>query len=645
MKLNNLASAVSISLAALALTACGSDDNTNTSSTPIVKPDNDAAKQAEEAKKAEAANIKALSNAAIKEGLTPAQAENFAKANKQLKVGTPEFKQALAKAKESLKPKDTPKENGNTNNTTEGHKSSAPNNPISEKVTKTNTFIDAFDSSKVSSVSTAHYARHKDSNYDRPANPDKDGSSGNSSVFDATEENPYLSNYTFGVEAINGKVIAVDATGEVVVDAAGKGVKVDPARSPYEQVGNQKTNGLKYQIFDLKGNKKNISYTHADVKTLQEENKANTQVTLGGLTDAVKEAKLATGVKKGEKTGLVVYNSKSSSVVGSGKDKGYLSPSYGVEENIYQNGISINHAGAKADAKLFSVASNDTANAFTTRIFGKNYQDYEAGATGVQKTDNTYVAKYAKDGSVNLDKDLKVSKLHHVQYGRLTNNIDALYTKPSTRADRDFVYRQFEKHGAPTTVDTYFYRGTNQTSIEQMKAVQKKGGVLQYHGHALTYNIGPYVPKESKPGHVPTAFGIGKSSSTIGNFVQASYDTAKNTVSGSIYNLLNTDADNTTSFKKQDLVTFTGNVNGNTVIGDSTKLGTNEKGSLTASFYGSGAEELGGNVSSIIRKDGYADPKWGAVFGATLEVVEKPKPPVPPAKKEERGNYSTGQVK
>lgn len=628
MKLNNLASAVSISLAALALTACGSDDSPSTS-TPIVKQD-DAAKKAEEVKKAKEAeeakkakeaaqkaekeNIDKLVKAALEAGLNANQANTLAQANKTLKADSLEFKKLLADAVKGQK----------------------QNSPISEVVTVTNPFIDNFDSSKVPSVSTAHYIRKEDSNYDRPANADKSASSGNSSFYNAEEQNPWLSNYAFGVEASKStkKIIAVDATGEEVKS---DGSAVGEAASLYTQ-----TDGLKYQTADTANATTDVSYKYTDVRTLQTENAKNTLVNAAGLTDAIAEARApkSAAAETDNKTGLVVYNSKSKV---DAKTKS-VAPAFGQEENVYKLDtktkklLAVNHTVESGDAIAPYAGSNPTANDFTTRIFGKNYKDLESSTKANQKTDNTYVALYnEKTGKASADlSDVQTARLQYVQYGRLSNNIDALSAKEKAR-DRSFIYRQYQEHGAPTTVDTYFYRGTHQTSVEDMKKVQAKGGVLQYFGHALTYGLGPNVPTKGSQ-HVPTAFGSTAKEATIGNFAQAKYDIAKNQVTGSIYNLVRKDETDTKApFEKRDLATFDGGVSGNTVIGQSKKVGTEEVGSFTGSFYGPQANEFGGNIASITRAQGYAEPKWGAVFGA---VLAKPKE----TPSSDIGNWSVGQA-
>lgn len=263
--------------------------------------------------------------------------------------------------------------------------------------------------------------------------------------------------------------------------------------------------------------------------------------------------------------------------------------------------------------------SVNVANNHETRIFGKNFIDYEAGKTGSQTTANTYKGAYGSNNVLVTD-GVVADTLQHVQYGRLTNNIDVLREK-NDKSPQIYAYRQFQEHGAPNSVDTYFYRGTNYTTLDQMKAVIAKGGEVEYYGHALTYGIGPKV-EATKAGTVPTSYGLASSEATIGNFVYAKYDTAKGTVAGDIYNFINKDvANKPNDFVKQQLVTFTGDVFGNTVVGKATKLSGNEEGSLTASFFGSQANELGGSISSITREQGYAQPKWGAVFGAKAEIA------------------------
>lgn len=278
------------------------------------------------------------------------------------------------------------------------------------------------------------------------------------------------------------------------------------------------------------------------------------------------------------------------------------------------SGVGSTAVGTTDQPKAQAHLANPVANNFETRVFGKNYNDYLTGTEKTGQAVNTYKGAY--DSRERLS-NITPETLQYVQYGRLTNNIDVLANANTSVVPK--IYRQFQQHGADNSVDTYFYRGTHATSIAQMNALKAQGGNIQYYGHALTYGVGPKV-QEAQTGTVPTAYGLGSSEATIGNFVQANYDIAKGTVKGSIYNFINDNVSSTTTnkdFKKQDLISFAGDVSGNTVIGTADKLGTTEKGTLTASFFGENANELGGSISSITREQGYGAQKWGAVFGAT----------------------------
>lgn len=733
MKLTKLSSAVSVSLLAVALTACGGSNEANDPpvqvTTPEVNPSNnnanngsnaqnqdaikaEEAKKVEEAKKAEAAKIAALVTALQEAGLNQANATFIANSNPNVVIGSTAYNDLLAAKLEEQKKVDASANQG-----------AAPTKTTSEVVVKANQFIKNVDTSKHATVTANQYSRQPGSNFDRRANPDQLGGLGEVGIDDPTEQNPYLSNYVLAVEAVNGKVVAIDSTGEFVEEVNGKGKRVDADKSPYV-----KNNGLTYVVNTQEGDKyynyaadgPGIATTTNQYKqetnqqlallnnpageqvefdsdekaytyTLQEVNSDNVKVDDDAAKKALAAAKNAKNGKfnpadvKGMMSGLVVYDADSIDVGNKdGIKLGYKVPSYGIEENIYnEDGVVLNAVEASpkegpspAKNKVAFVANelvqysaldnNNTriyvekfkaegdtpngtpdlgsrdkiiaggeqtdqntanilklgktvANSYETRIFGKNYRDYEAGKEGFQKTDNTYEARFNSKGGLT---NLAPTKLHHVQYGRLTNNIDVLANK-TEKDEKVIVYRQFQQHGANNSVDTYFYRGTNKTTLEQMDAVKAKGGVITYNGHALTYGIGPKVGTEKVVLGIPTAFGLASGEATIGNFVQAKYDIAKSRVDGSVYNFINksvnSDADKVknSDFIKQDLVSFGGDVYGNTVTGTATKLGLGETGTFTGSFFGQDASELGGAISSIERSKGYAQPKWGAVFGAT----------------------------
>ena len=637
MKLNTLTSAVSIGLVALTLTACGSssDGGATVNPTPTPPPANTPN------------NTQALVAEGIAKGLTQANAEAVARANSTLAPNSAEFQAAVQAALD--------KQRAEQNQT--GNASPAP-------IVLANPTIDNFNTATSSSVGTTHYRRNVESTFDRVANRAAEGSSGfaNNISTASRSGNPFLSNFVLGTERRNGVDIAVDSAGELVtdVDAAGQNSanKVAEADSIYNTsiagkpaaIRSERRDGTIYEFGEQLASANYAAHAGAlgkpgaTIVTIQEVNAQNVEITPLAATDV---AQIATGSRAtlgslGDMSGLVAYNQNSTpSASAAGRQRGVILPVFGLEENIYTvdrdgNTASLNHgdiAGAEysAESTVYTGDVRATANDFTTRVFGKNAEAIESGLTGTQRTANSYVARYTDDGAL-LGNNVAAATLQNVQYGRLTNNIDTLTQRADTNGnDRqvDVIYRQFQDHGSRGSVDTYFYRGTNETTIAQMEALKARGGNIEYRGHALTYGIGPYVA-ELDNNNFPTAYGRGTNAATLGNFVQANYDVARNEVTGSIYNFINNDVTGNGRFVKQDLVTFAGPVSGNTIVGSSTRLGASpETGSLTASFYGANAEELGGNVSSVTRDAGYGTNSWGAVFGAVRQ--------------DQNGNYSTGQ--
>lgn len=673
MRLNKLTSAVSVGLLTVTLTACGSSDDdkpvyqftpaTDTGHTTTTPTNPTKGDKQDDAKTA------AIKQAAQAQGLKGANLDKFVEANKNADANSAEFKALLDAAV-----KQQNAQASSANDTTK---------PVSDVVEKTNPFIGKVDTTKELTVSTNQYTRQLGSTYNKSANPDELGGLGAVATSDPTNDNPYLTNYVLGSESYvdsNGvnRRVAIDSTGEAVTATVSDDGSVLVDKKTKDDSPYVLRNGLKYATQSDKNRKydysaviQRISNTISDpnfnpIPTIQETNADNVNVdtsladyalelaknkevapnttasVVNYLTDKSNNQLFSTidpndvnDVRSAlHRSGLVVYNN-ASDLVGNkiGKKLGLKVPSLGLEENIYQidpdtgklvavNGITGSDSTETLDFMPADVGTSkniSVANNLPTRVFGKNYQGYEAGATGSQTTNNSYTARF--DNKDNLSK-IKATKLNQVQYGRLTNNIDALTedeTLKRAKDDTSVIYREFQDHGAPNSVDTYFYRGTNRTNFDQMNAVKAKGGTIEYFGHALTYNIGPKVTQVSADDSLPTSYDLGTSESTIGNFVQAKFDTATSKLDGSIYNFINNDATNKpNNFKKQDLVTFTGDVFGNTATGVSTKLGAKtETGSFNASFFGSNANEIGGSVSSIDRAEGYGKPKWGAVFGAT----------------------------
>ncbi|MCG3882830.1 transferrin-binding protein-like solute binding protein, partial [Psychrobacter sp. Ps3] len=295
-----------------------------------------------------------------------------------------------------------------------------------------------------------------------------------------------------------------------------------------------------------------------------------------------------------------------------------------ADNNFYtENATSA--AAEGNDVKVFGALSqatdalNDDATAFNSA------QYLVKNASGQQLALNPVT-----DGSgEGLDGKYNVGgiKLNNVQYGRVTGDLDNL-----TRTDieglnyitADFADKAYE--GNTKFTDVYFYRGLNETSLADMAALQTKGGVYQYAGHALMYGIDNSYNGEQGNGQ-SNSVAFGNVGDAIGNFVQAEYDAGNAKVTGSVYNVWNKGAENG-RFEQVDLVTFNGDVVGNSIVGgeaDRTYSTGNDKAAFKGSFFGKNAEELGGSFNSVT--EGYDEAKWGGVFGA--QQLEKPSTPDP----------------
>lgn len=633
MKLNSLASAVSISLAALALTACGGNDSNTTASTPAPAP--------------------------------------------------------------APKPIETPKPvdpNTATTPNKEGDTSSLPNNPNSS-VTTVNTKLANFDAAKTVSSGSTSYIRRDDSNYDRAVNPSNTGRMSAALAGDLNDQNPYLSNYLIGSESdSSGKVMGTDYLGAVVSGRQGVRGAVGSKKTLSNEIDNDVftttsldgsinsqgivlsegavvdtpisllSNSMKIENLDLRDNNRysiqDVNRNHVNVANVLGK-QANTAIRVAGSSDRSNYDLLGD-------TGLVGYRATASGVTGTSE----FALDYGLPENDpaarfkdYQGFVfgyqqyydeivkstdpavtQTEKAAAQArldrlkNIGIVDPLTNMNAKAVSedeisviyntkpTRIFGKNYKDYTSDAgvkdpnTGkvVDQNINTYVNSYQATDRQTADNKLELLTatpiiLKDVQYGRLTSNIDAI-ARDLDPNRHELYYRSFINAGTPGSVDVYYSRGTNSTTLDQMKAVKEaaKGAKIEYRGHALTYGIAPNASIDADV--LKNSFGEGKEISTFGNFVHATYDTAANKLNGNIYNFINADVTKADSkYYRNDLASFDGDVVGNTVVnGKSTYQ--NQTGSFAASFYGDAAQELGGQLSSVA--NGYGAAKWGAVFGA-----------------------------
>ena len=66
---------------------------------------------------------------------------------------------------------------------------------------------------------------------------------------------------------------------------------------------------------------------------------------------------------------------------------------------------------------------------------------------------------------------------------------------------------------------------------------------------------------------------------------------------------------------KDNLIAFSGSVNGNKIEGDAIRY-DDEKGKFAGAFFGKNAEEMAGVISSAAKYGMNPKEKWGAVFGA-----------------------------
>lgn len=288
---------------------------------------------------------------------------------------------------------------------------------------------------------------------------------------------------------------------------------------------------------------------------------------------------------------------------------------WGQEDQTGQR-ANVTVDGSDKTTKIFGNKSQDTSNTAPTN----SYRFTEAlNADGV----------YEDITVANLGTYLDETKLSFVQYGRVTSNIDQLGVLETIGRDGTIYYQSViddagtrSVDGDPDEVDTYFYRGTDETNLANMTAFFDNAdniaeGTVSYAGHAITYGIdnsyhgASDLPDTNAPGDAVVP------EEGLGNFVQANVDIADRDITGSIFNVWNiTDTDGSTIFVKDDLITFEGDINGNTAKGTSTlAYGDKDTGAFKGSFYGTTAQEFGGSVNAI-DDDLYDKATWGGVFAA-----------------------------
>ena len=282
----------------------------------------------------------------------------------------------------------------------------------------------------------------------------------------------------------------------------------------------------------------------------------------------------------------------------------------------------------------------------TSRIFGRYHLATAVekdGKKSVQQVNyntfvgaRTFTAGWKPEDGTNGNKTYKATlyslgavptTLQYVQYGRVSNQLDLDAGK--TGYPDGFVRNYFQRKGTDDSVDNYFYRGTNATTIEQMAALPSNQ-IATYNGHALMYGIDNSFHGKTSDGKkrdLPNAFAPERVNSNdgalgLGNFVAAAANFGTKRVSGTVYNQWLLDPTKPT-LTSDPLVEFAGNIVGNTVVGvaDRTYVDGRDDAVFKASFFGEQAQEMGGSFNSVKDDDKYASAyekdDWGGVFGAT----------------------------
>ncbi len=219
-------------------------------------------------------------------------------------------------------------------------------------------------------------------------------------------------------------------------------------------------------------------------------------------------------------------------------------------------------------------------------------------------------------------------KLKYVQYGRVTSQLDEVDIDDLATGKNIVTLgtkiASYGGYGDQGTEDHYFYRGVNSTPYSEKLTSNlaatyfgKTGtpsGVLDYRGHAVTYNLDRDLKLGDK---VPNAIGYNHHL-VSGTHVNAKIDLATSAVTGRLYNVWAYNNGQQNGKVTDELASFSGKLaNNGSIAGSSTRLnkdGTKDTGTLVASLFGPKGEEMGGTISS---KD--VTNNWGASFGAALQ--------------------------
>ncbi|MBR6026748.1 MAG: transferrin-binding protein-like solute binding protein [Neisseriaceae bacterium] len=290
-----------------------------------------------------------------------------------------------------------------------------------------------------------------------------------------------------------------------------------------------------------------------------------------------------------------------------------------------------------------NVYGNDDSYNTTTRIFGHYYLDpgaktFDSKPALVGEDYNTYLwgdvvgygAQYGKFA-------VKPDTFSYVQYGRVTANLDFEESDhPHLKSDGSVEFRISPLAGKndSDSVDSYFYRGINATTFDQMDKITASNTQINYQGHAIMFGLDNsfHGNKAKSYGHSNATVLGNEGSAGLGNFVEATFDTGSKTVLGDVYNVWtikteNSDGSKTFGKVYDSLVQFDAKVVGNTLIGSANlTYAPEETGEIRGSFFGPNADELGGSISSVKHtadKGMESGIGWGGAFGA--KRVDGPK--------------------
>lgn len=287
-----------------------------------------------------------------------------------------------------------------------------------------------------------------------------------------------------------------------------------------------------------------------------------------------------------------------------------------------RNGNAIANSVAEAQAEEYKHSNAPFQRVAPIIDRNGNASAADSGAKKVAGADHEYTA---------------AGKLNYVQYGRVTSKLDQIEVD-SLRAGKDIVtlgtkIGSFGGYGDEGTEDHYFYRGvvstpydaelktklgqiygSSHTDVEGKRTVTP-AGVLDYRGHAVTYNLDRNLNLGDR---VPNAIGYTQQLIS-GTHVNANINLATSAVTGKLYNVWEYSNGQVTQTVSDNLANFSGTLaNNGSIVGTSNKLTTagavDSSGTLVASLFGPAAEELGGTIKS---KDTYNS--WGASFGASIQ--------------------------